>query len=314
MGLLFGGSDQTTNKTQRNKMVQSFSNEVNKSVVSQISTKQDLKTGDVVISGKGNKVDINQMASISAEQYISQMSKVVSDVQSTLSSQLEAAQQNDKSAGDSMTASGGMTPAGPTASATVGGLVSTASSTTNTTNETESYLKMAAAVNEAIRTGEEIIQSAEIGNIEVSGEGNEFKFGQNAAIDKMIKIIQDSDAEFKAETDQTSVSKSEQTMTASGNQVIGMASVVGVLIPLAIIYMAFGGGGGGGAPVEMRRQQYIQQRCGAQGTPQCRSNSMEKFDEKETNKKFMYGILIFIVIIIVIVVLYKLIKYIKSKF
>lgn len=315
-GSLFGSSDTTQNTVTRNKMAKSFSTEVNKSVVTSISTNQTFTGGDVVIKGKGNKVNIAQIGQISAKQYVSQLSKVVDNIKTTLVSQLEASAQNDKSAGDSLTVSGGMTPAGPTASGTMGGLVSTASTTTNTTNETEVYLDMASKVSEAIRSDDSIVQMFEIGDIVIEGENNEVDFSQSAAIDKLMQIIQKDEKETTVEDDIVSTNTNKSTMTASGNEVIKYASIAGVLIPLALIYMAFGGGGGGGfqRPYEERKSMAIKSRCGDKPDQKCRGSAIQKFDEGETSKKFMYGFLIFIAVIVIIFILYKLIKYIRELF
>jgi len=311
-GLLFGGSKSQTTNVHRTNMQRSFANEMNKSVMSSISTNQSFSGRDMIVKGEGNKVNIKQVADVEASQFVSQMSKIADALKSTLTSQLEASVQEEKSAGDAATASGAGTPAGGTASATAGGLVSTSSSSVNTTNEVASYMNMTTAVSDKVQTDESIVQEFNMRDIIVEGKNNEVDLGQSAAIKKILDIVQQAEASRDIEDEVSNLTTVTMTMESSGYDAIKYAQIAGAITTIAFIVVFFGSGMGGGNPAE-ERKAYVEQSCGAQPSEECRREANSQHTSSKNTKMALKVFGIIIVIVIVVYVLYKFGKYIKDK-
>ncbi len=308
-GFLWGSSDQEVNKVQKERMQRSFATNVNRAVVSNTGTNQKFTARDITLTGEGNTLNLKQAGGVSAQEYVSQLSKIVDNVKSTLTSQLEASLQNDKSAGDSMTASAAGTPAGGTASGTVGGLVSTASTTANTTNQVESYLNMATTLQDTVRTDTQVVQEMEIRDLTIGGKENVANIDQSARVEKIMQILQSAETDRTAEDTIEAESVTTATMTASGNAAIMSGQLAGAIMCVAFIFVFFGPGGGGGGGANRGQQAAEAKRiCQSMGDNRAEC-PREEMARQNSSKNMKTGLKVIALILIVAAVAYGIYKF-----
>ena len=308
MGFLFGSNKSSSEKINRKSLEKSFATEVNRAVMTSITTDQTFSARDMIIEGNNNTVTAAQVATITAEQFVSQMSNIVDKVKSTLTSQLESSLQGDNSSGDSVTASGTGTPAGGSASGTMGGMVSTASVSAKTTNEVKAYLSMATRLSERIKSDESIKQMFSIRDLKIKGDSNNVNLTQSGHISKIQKIVQQVDKETDEATELESTLTTTTTMTSSGNAAIASGQMTGALVAIAAAFFIFGGGSGGGENAQARSARFVQE-CGGAQDKQC---IQRKHEDHKTSQNTKFALKVFGIIVLVIMIAYAVFR--STKF
>ena len=224
--MLYCSSEQSSEMTNEQRMVNSFLSSVNKSATAQAIGIQNMDVGNVTIKGDGSDISFEQTQKVTAQQQAKFMSKAVDDIKASMTSDMEAVLQNDKKLGG-ISGGGVMTPLGGAGGGGMDGLAGSTSSSSKITNEMESILTMSDKVKETISAKAESIQSLKIGDILVEGNDNKVDFKQGALLELLQEaMIKDTKIKKVANSEEATLSNKLTMKNGKRNSIIMIVGVI----------------------------------------------------------------------------------------
>ncbi len=232
MCVIFCSSDQESNMTSTQKMINSFLSSVNMEVASSVSGIQVTNLGDLSIVGDRNEVGISQLQEVDSQNFVDMLSSQTDTIKTSMMSDMEAVLSNDKSL-NGIQGGGFVTPLGPAGAGSMAGLAGTTSTTSNISTEMENILTMSDVINKVVKSQAISEQLINIGDVSLVGSDNNVDISQNAAIKQVTKALMenhrikdlDSNMETKSRASLTTHNGSGKTSMMIAISLIGMAIV-----------------------------------------------------------------------------------------